>query len=235
VKFLQEEYEGTCKGCALGKNVKKPFARSDTIYKGVLDLIHLDVCGPMAVKSLGGHQYYVTFIDDFLRKTWLYLLNNKDEVFKKFQDLKNEMENLTERKITTLRSDNDGEYTSKELIYFCKEEWIKREIIVPYNPEQNGTVDERKSRTIEEFVRAMLHDQDLPQFIWGRGMYDNCLLVEPKSSRDSQQHESKRSIYKKEAKCGSSSNISVSCVYSYTQGQEREVGSYQSKGHICWV
>lgn len=69
VKFSEEEYEGTCNGCALGKNVKKPFARSDTKSKGVLDLIHLDVRGPMAVKSLGGHQNYVTFIDEFSRKT----------------------------------------------------------------------------------------------------------------------------------------------------------------------
>lgn len=55
--------------CALGKNVKKEFARSDNKSKEVLDLIRLDVCGPMAVKSFGGNQYYVTFIDDFSRKT----------------------------------------------------------------------------------------------------------------------------------------------------------------------
>lgn len=117
----------------------------------------------MAVKSLGGHQYYVTFIDDYSRKTWLYLLKNKDEVFEKFQDFKNEVENLTKRKIKILRSDNGGEYTSKDLIVFYKEAGIKRELIVPYNPKQNG-VAERKNRTIEECVRTMLYDQDLPQF-----------------------------------------------------------------------
>lgn len=64
---LKEEHEGTCKECALGKNVKKPFARSDTRSKEVLYIIHLDVCGPMEVKSLGGNQYYVTRYSKSLR------------------------------------------------------------------------------------------------------------------------------------------------------------------------
>lgn len=85
--------------------------------------------GPMS-KSLVGHLYYVTFIDDHSRKTWVYLLKSKDEVFIKFQDFKVEVESLIERKIRILRSHNGGEYTSKELITFCKEVGIKRELIV---------------------------------------------------------------------------------------------------------
>ena len=74
----------------------------------------------MSDKSLGGHLYYVTFIDDHSRKTWLYLLKKKDEVFKKFKEFRSKMETLNERRIKTLRSDNGGEYTSKELISYCK-------------------------------------------------------------------------------------------------------------------
>jgi len=57
--------------------------------------MHSDVCGPMAINSLGGNQYYVTFIGDYSRQTWLYLPKNKDEVFEKFQKFNNEVENLT--------------------------------------------------------------------------------------------------------------------------------------------
>ena len=95
----------------------------------------------MSTKSLGGHLYYVTFIDDHSRKTWVYLMKSTDEVFTKFQEFKAEVENLTKRRIKVLRSDNGGEYTSKELITFCKEAGIKRELIVPYNPEQNGVAE----------------------------------------------------------------------------------------------
>ena len=91
---LKSTHEGICKGCALGKNIKKPFPSSNNRSKETLDLIHSDVCGPMLVKSLGGALYYLTFIDDHSRKTWLYLLKPKDEVFNKFQEFKAEIENL---------------------------------------------------------------------------------------------------------------------------------------------
>ena len=120
----------------------------------------------MSNKSLGGHIYYVTFIDDHYRKTWLYLLKTNDEVFEKFKEFRSEVETLTERKINTLRFDNGGEYTSKELIAYCKEASINRELIVAYNLEKNG-VAERKNRTIEECLQTMIFDQDLPKFLCG--------------------------------------------------------------------
>jgi len=120
-------------------------------------------------KSLGDHLYYVIFIDDHSRKTWLYLLKKKDEVFEKFKEFRFEAETLTERRIKTLRFDNCGEYTSKELIAYCKEAGIKRELIVPYSLKQNEAA-ERKNNTIEEGIRTMIFDQDLPKFLWGEAI-----------------------------------------------------------------
>jgi transposase InsO family protein len=120
----------------------------------------------MPVKSLGGSLYYLTFIDDYSRKTWLYLLKSKDEVFNKFQEFKAEIENLTNKKIKTLRIDNGGEYTSKEFIVFYKSIGIRRELTVPHNPQQND-VAERKNRSIEETIKALSNDQYLSMFLWG--------------------------------------------------------------------
>jgi hypothetical protein len=83
---LKSIHEGICKGCALGKNIKKPFPRNNNRSKETLDLIHSYVCSLMPVKYLGGSLYYVTFIDEYSRKMWLYLLKSKDEVFNKFQE-----------------------------------------------------------------------------------------------------------------------------------------------------
>jgi hypothetical protein len=58
-----------CKGCTLGKYTKTVFPSSDSRLIGVLYLIHADLCGPMSQVSLGGCEYYVTFIDDHSRKT----------------------------------------------------------------------------------------------------------------------------------------------------------------------
>ena len=66
---VSTEHDDVCKGCVLGKFVKASFPRSDNRSKGVLDLVHSDVCGPMSMKSLRGYEYYVTFIDGFSWKT----------------------------------------------------------------------------------------------------------------------------------------------------------------------
>jgi hypothetical protein len=83
-------------------------------------------------------------------------------IIKEFKAL---IENLSERKIKILRSDNGGEYTSKEFVSFYKDVGIKRELTTPYNPQQNG-VAERKNITIMEVVKTMIHDQDLPMCLW---------------------------------------------------------------------
>jgi len=129
---MQDQNEGVCKGCALRKNSRKKFPSSDSRAEGILDIIHFDVCGKMIVPSLGNFLYYVTFIDDYSRKTWIYLLKSKDEVFNKFYEFKASIENLTGKKIKILRSDNGGEYTSNEFKDFCKGEGIKRELTTPY-------------------------------------------------------------------------------------------------------
>ena len=85
------------------------------------------------------------------------------------------METLTKIKIKQIRSDNGGKYTSKELISYCKEVGIKAELIVPYYLEQNG-VTKRKNSKIEEHVRTMLLDQDMPKFLWGEATMETVYI-----------------------------------------------------------
>jgi transposase InsO family protein len=76
-------------------------------------------------------------------------------VFSKFKEFKALIENLSEKKIKILRSDNGGEYTSKEFVNFCKDVGIKRELTTPYNPQQNS-VAERKNRTMLEAMKIKI-------------------------------------------------------------------------------
>ena len=78
IPVLQVDHDGTCRECALGKNDKKSFPDSESRIKEILDLVHSDLCGPMTIASLGGYHYYVTFIDDYSRKTWIYFLKTKE-------------------------------------------------------------------------------------------------------------------------------------------------------------
>ena len=68
----------------------------------------------MSSSSLSGYVYYISFIDDFSRKTWIYFMKNKDEVFSKFKEFKALIKNHTEKNIKTLRLDNGREFTSNE-------------------------------------------------------------------------------------------------------------------------
>jgi hypothetical protein len=85
---IQAEPDSVCKGCAQGKNVKHSFPNSNSRAKGFLDIVHSDVCRPMLIASLSGYVYYVSFIDDYSRKTWIDLLKEKNEVFAKFKEFK---------------------------------------------------------------------------------------------------------------------------------------------------
>lgn len=107
----------------------------------------------------------MTITDDYSRKTWIYFLKKKVEVFSWFCHFKALIENQTEKKINILRTDNGIEYESNVFHDFCKKAGIKRETTTPYTPEYNG-VAERKNRMIVEVVRAILHDQRLPKFLW---------------------------------------------------------------------
>ena len=82
-----------------------------------LELIYIDVCGPMNTLSLGGNRYFVTFINDFTRKTWIYILRNKSEVFDCFKKFK-VVEKQSRYKLKMVRCDGGGEYTSNKFKAF---------------------------------------------------------------------------------------------------------------------
>ena len=83
---LKIDHEGTCKGCERGNSIKNPFSKSETKTECKLELINYDVCVPIPSISLSGYEYYVIFIDDYSKNTWIYFLKNKREVFGKFKE-----------------------------------------------------------------------------------------------------------------------------------------------------
>ena len=82
--------------------------------------------------------YYVTFIDDATRKTWVYCIQKKSDVFETFKKWKDLVENETRNKLKFLRSDNGGKYYSKEFDSYCSYQGIRREKTVLGTPQENG-------------------------------------------------------------------------------------------------
>ena len=114
--------------CVYGKWKRVRFLRVGKERKSEkLELVHTDVWGLSQVSSLGGSHYYVTFFDDKTRKTWIYCIRNKYDVFDTFEKWKALVENETRKRLKCVRSDNGGEYCSKEFDRYFSENGIQKE------------------------------------------------------------------------------------------------------------
>eukprot|EP00253_Pinus_taeda_P021650 PITA_21650 len=111
-----------------------------------------------------GKQNRVSFPsgDDFSRNTWIYFLKKKSEAFDRFKEFKALVENQTEKKIMVLRTDNCGEFCSKEFEEFCKKCGIAQQKTMPYTPEKNGFA-ERMNKMLMERERCMPNGTELGQ------------------------------------------------------------------------
>lgn len=116
----------------------------------------------MDVPSLSKSRYYVSFVDDYSRRAFVYFLKSKLEVFSQFKEFKNLVENQTGRRIKCLRTDNGGKYCNANFDKYCVDHGIKRHKTMPYTPQQNGVV-ERLNWSLIEKARRMLSSAGLEQ------------------------------------------------------------------------
>ncbi|GJZ27481.1 retrovirus-related pol polyprotein from transposon TNT 1-94 [Tanacetum coccineum] len=129
-----------CEECVIGKQTRCSFPKK-TEYRAtnILELIHTDICGPISPESFSGKWYFITFIDDYLRKTWVYFLKEKLEAFEVFKKFKVMVEKTTSKFIRALQSDRGGEYVSTKFMNFCEEQGIRR---CPHAKLENKTPQE---------------------------------------------------------------------------------------------
>ena len=137
----------------------------------VLQLIHTDICGPFPMVSWNGQQYFITFIDDFSRYDYLYLIHEKSQSLEVFKSFKVEVENQLSKRIKNVRSERGGEYYGKydgsgeqhsgPFAKFLEECGIVPQYTMSGSPSMNG-VAERRNRTLKDMVRSMISHSNLP-------------------------------------------------------------------------
>jgi transposase InsO family protein len=155
-----------CEECVIAKQHRKSFPKESTWRANqVLQLVHSDIYGPMNPTSNSNKMYFITFTDDFSRKTWVYFLAEKSEAIEAFKRFKARVEKETEKDIQCLRTNRGGEYTSNEFANMCESNGIKRQLTAAYIPHQNG-VSERRNRTIMNMVRSLLASKNMPKTFW---------------------------------------------------------------------
>ncbi len=163
--FMQQKKKPTCEECASAKQSRLSFPQSKTQTTRPLELVHMDVCGPMAVPSHGGAEYLATFVDDYSRLSYVVPLVHKSEVTGAIRDTLVKWENQTGGSLKSVRTDRGGEYVNQKLDAFFRHRGVQHQTTAPYTPEQNG-VAERLNRTLMERVRAMLFDNKLDDNLW---------------------------------------------------------------------
>ena len=166
----------TCIDCCRGKMTKirkKTSVRSSDL----LEVIHVDISGPYTA-TLCRNFYFITFIDDYSRYGYLYLIKEKAESLDKFKIFRTEVEKQLGKVIKVVRSDRGGEYYGKHgdagqlkgpFSKYLEDSGIVAQFTMPRSPEQNG-VAERRNRTLMEMVRSMISRINLPGFLWGKAL-----------------------------------------------------------------
>jgi len=144
-----------CSSCVKSKMTRSFRLSTSRKIRNNLDLVHSDLSGPFPVPSYGNSLYYITLVDDATRVAWVRFMKQKSETTKIIKDFVTEMEHQHHKSPKAFRTDNGGEYVTKDLKGFFESKGIIHEFTPPYSPESNG-VAERLNQTIEEALRAML-------------------------------------------------------------------------------
>eukprot|EP01018_Ginkgo_biloba_P017412 Gb_00311 [translate_table: standard] len=173
--FIQGSKE-VCEGCIYGKHHRDSFPVSKFKAREPLELVHIDLCGPMRTLSMGKPRYFITFIDDYTRKAWVYFLKEKSEAFMKFVEFRAMAKRQSGYKLRILRLDNGGEYISNEFKDFCTKVGIQKQYTTLSTRQQNR-IAERKNRTIQEMPRSMMKAKNIGDEFWAEGVYTAVYLL----------------------------------------------------------
>lgn len=178
-----EHVEEFCDGCAMGKQHRTPFPRA-TAFRAEkpLELVHMDLCGPITPPTAGGKKYFLLLVDDHSRYMWVELIRSKDEALRFFKKVKALAENERGSKLLAFRSDRGGEFNSAEFSEFCEENGVKHFTTAPYTPQQNGVV-ERRNQTVVEMARCLLKAMAVPGPFWGEAVKTAVYLLNRAPSR----------------------------------------------------
>ncbi|KAL0554130.1 hypothetical protein IC582_008044 [Cucumis melo] len=172
----------SCDVCIRAKQHRVSFPSQPYKPTQPFNLIHSDVWGSSKVTTSSEKRWFVTFIDDHTRLTWVYLITDKSEVPSIFQNFYHTIKTQFHIKIVILRSDNGREFQNHNLSKFLASKGIVHQTSCAYTPQQNG-VAERKNRHLMEVARSLMLSTSLPSYLWGDAILTAAHLINRIPSR----------------------------------------------------
>nr|GFA88929.1 hypothetical protein [Tanacetum cinerariifolium] len=167
VKFVKDHL---CSSCELEKAKRKSFHTKLTpSSKRRLQLLHMDLCGPMRVASINGKRYVLVIVDDYSRYTWTYFLRSKVDTPEVLIDFLRLVQRGLQAQVGVVRTDKGTKFLNQTLHAYFSTERIQHQTSVAQTPEQNGVV-KRRNRTLVEAARTMLSTAKVPLFFWAEAI-----------------------------------------------------------------
>nr|GEX26901.1 hypothetical protein [Tanacetum cinerariifolium] len=171
LKFIKDHL---CSSCELGKAKRKSFQTKTTpSLKRQLQLLHMDLCGPMRVESINGRKYVLVIVNDYSRYTWTHFLRSKDKTPKVLIDFLRLVQRGLHAQVRIVRTDKGTKFLNKTLNAYFASEGISHQTSVARTPEHNGVV-ERRNRTLVEAARTMLSAAKVSMFFWAEAIATTC-------------------------------------------------------------
>ncbi|GJY74394.1 retrovirus-related pol polyprotein from transposon TNT 1-94 [Tanacetum coccineum] len=171
LKFIKDHL---CSSCELWKAKRKFFHTKTTpSSKRRLQLLHMDLCGPMQVESINEKKYVFIIVDDYSRYTWTHFLRSKDETPEVLTDFLRLVQSELHAQVRTVQTDKGTKFLNKTLHAYFATEGIKHQTSTARTPEQNGIV-ERRNRTFVEAARIMLSITKVTLFFWAEAIATSC-------------------------------------------------------------
>ncbi|GKE29877.1 retrovirus-related pol polyprotein from transposon TNT 1-94, partial [Tanacetum coccineum] len=171
LKFIKDHL---CSSCELGKAKRKYFKTKTTpSIKQWLQILHMDLCGPMRVESFNGTKYVLVIVDDYSRYTWTHFLRSKYETLEVLIDFLKLVQTGIHAQIRAVRTNKGTEFLNKTLHAYFAQETIEHQTSTAQTPEQNEVV-ERRNRTLVEAARTMLSTAKVYLFFWAEAIATSC-------------------------------------------------------------
>jgi transposase InsO family protein len=171
------EKDRICSACQAGKQVGAHHTHKNIMMTDMsLELLHMDLFGPITYISIGGCKLCLVMVDDYSCFTWLFFLQEKSQTQETLKGFLRQAQNEFGLRIKKIRSDNGTEFKNSQIEGFLEEEGIKHEFSSPYTPQQNGVV-ERKNITLLDMARTMLDDYKTPNRFWAEAISTACYSI----------------------------------------------------------
>ncbi|GJR17998.1 retrovirus-related pol polyprotein from transposon TNT 1-94 [Tanacetum coccineum] len=171
LKFVKDHLFSSCElGKAKCKSLKTKTTPSS---KRRLQILHMDLCGPMRVESFNGKKYVLVIVDDYSRYIGTRFLRSKDETPEVLIDFLKLVQRGLHAQVRTVRADKGMKFLNKTLHAYFAHEGIEHQTSTARTPEENGVV-ERRNRTLIEVGRTMLSTAKVPLYFWAEAIATTC-------------------------------------------------------------